>query len=240
MSENNISTRIRDLRAKHGLTLEQVAQQVGVGRSTVRKWETGIIENMRRDKIAKLATALHTTPEYLMGWSDEDKTTYAYPNTGFMISNTPQGIFKNLKILRKSRSLTPQTIASEIGISTEDYLKIEDGYNIDCMTLWWLATVFCCDMELLLSLEWQPVGGSSIPFEQSPLFRLHQAYNGLNEEDQEKVVTFAKNLKDDGNCKNIINIAARDGSFSTLTLTDKQLVKFKETIDQLPDAPDGL
>ena len=71
MSENNISSRIRDLRAKHGLTLEQVAQQVGVGRSTVRKWETGIIENMRRDKIAKLATALHTTPGYLMGWTDE-------------------------------------------------------------------------------------------------------------------------------------------------------------------------
>ena len=71
MSENNISSRIRDLRAKHGLTLEQVAQKVGVGRSTVRKWETGIIENMRRDKIAKLATALHTTPGYLMGWTDE-------------------------------------------------------------------------------------------------------------------------------------------------------------------------
>lgn len=75
MSENNISVRIRELRAKHGLTLEQVAQQVGVGRSTVRKWETGIIENMRRDKIAKLATALHTTPGYLMGWTDEQEVT---------------------------------------------------------------------------------------------------------------------------------------------------------------------
>lgn len=29
-----------------------------------------MIENMRRDKIAKLATALHTTPGYLMGWDD--------------------------------------------------------------------------------------------------------------------------------------------------------------------------
>lgn len=72
MSENKMSDRIRELRAKHDLTLEQIAQQVGVGRSTVRKWETGIIENMRRDKIAKLAAALHTTPGYLMGWSDEE------------------------------------------------------------------------------------------------------------------------------------------------------------------------
>ena len=72
MSDNDFSGKIRDLRAKHGLTLEQVAQQVGVGRSTVRKWETGMIANMRRDKIEKLATALHVTPGYLMGWEDED------------------------------------------------------------------------------------------------------------------------------------------------------------------------
>lgn len=72
MSENDLSRKIRDLRAQHSLTLEQVAQQVGVGRSTIRKWETGMIENMRRDKIAKLAAALHTTPSYLMGWEDSD------------------------------------------------------------------------------------------------------------------------------------------------------------------------
>lgn len=30
-----------------------------------------MIANMRRDKIAALAKALHTTPEYLMGWSTE-------------------------------------------------------------------------------------------------------------------------------------------------------------------------
>ena len=71
MSQNDLSKKIKDLRNAHGLTLEQVADCVGVGKSTVRKWETGMIENMRRDKIAKLAEALHTTPGYLMGWEDE-------------------------------------------------------------------------------------------------------------------------------------------------------------------------
>lgn len=75
MSENDLSGKIRDLRAKHNLTLEQVAQSVGVGKSTVRKWETGLIANMRRDKIAKLATALHTTPAYLMGWEELEGAT---------------------------------------------------------------------------------------------------------------------------------------------------------------------
>ena len=71
MSEG-IAQRIKALRQDRGLTLEQVADVVGVGKSTVRKWETGMIANMRRDKIASLAKALSTTPEYLMGW-EEDK-----------------------------------------------------------------------------------------------------------------------------------------------------------------------
>ena len=70
MSEG-MAQRIKDLRKEKGLTLEQVADIVGVGKSTVRKWETGMIANMKRDKIASLAKALGTTPEYLMGWEEK-------------------------------------------------------------------------------------------------------------------------------------------------------------------------
>ena len=52
------------------MTLEDLGDKVGVGKSTVRKWETGMIANMRRDKIKKVADALGTTPDYLMGWED--------------------------------------------------------------------------------------------------------------------------------------------------------------------------
>jgi repressor LexA len=72
MSEG-MAQRIRDLRREKKLTLEQVADVVGVGKSTVRKWETGMIANMKRDKIALLAKALGTTPAYLMGWSEAEK-----------------------------------------------------------------------------------------------------------------------------------------------------------------------
>ena len=70
MSEG-MAQRIKDLRKEKNLTLEQVADIVGVGKSTVRKWETGMIANMKRDKIASLAKALGTTPEYLMGWEEK-------------------------------------------------------------------------------------------------------------------------------------------------------------------------
>ena len=69
--ETEMSRKIKKLRLEQGMTLEQVAAIVGVGKSTVRKWETGMIANMRRDKIALLAQALGTTPAYLMGWKEE-------------------------------------------------------------------------------------------------------------------------------------------------------------------------
>ena len=62
---------IRNRRLELDLTLEQIAQRVGVSKPTVMRWENGDIENMRADKIAKLAKALNTTPVYLMGWTDE-------------------------------------------------------------------------------------------------------------------------------------------------------------------------
>ena len=71
--EKGMAQRIKALRQEKGLTLEQVADVVGVGKSTVRKWETGMIANMKRDKIADLAKALGTTPAYLMGWSEDDQ-----------------------------------------------------------------------------------------------------------------------------------------------------------------------
>ena len=66
MQELNTGQKIKILREQLNLTLEQVGNIVGVG-----KWETGEIANMRRDKIAALAKALHTTPAYLMDWKEE-------------------------------------------------------------------------------------------------------------------------------------------------------------------------
>ena len=64
----NMGEKINFLRLQNHMALEELGNKVGVGKSTVRKWETGLIANMRRDKIAKLAAALNTTPAYLMGW----------------------------------------------------------------------------------------------------------------------------------------------------------------------------
>ena len=69
----DMGQKIYNLRIQKGLTLEELGNMVGVGKSTVRKWENGMIANMKRDKILKVSEALDTTPAYLMGWEEEEK-----------------------------------------------------------------------------------------------------------------------------------------------------------------------
>ena len=69
-----IANKIKSRRLELGLTLEDVAKAVGVGRSTVRKWETGMIRNMGRDKIAALAAILQLSPVELVPLPDSVRT----------------------------------------------------------------------------------------------------------------------------------------------------------------------
>lgn len=115
----DISDRIKYLRNKHHLTLEDVGKAVGVGKSTVRKWETGMIENMRRDKIAKLAEALHTTPGFLMGWTDDESNPALSPATGdFSLSES------ELCMLEKFRALDARGQSAVLNVLEHEYQAI--------------------------------------------------------------------------------------------------------------------
>jgi len=71
----DVSKKIYNKRKELGLTLEEVGQAVGVGKSTVRKWETGMIKNMGRDKVSKLAKVLNIpATELVPGGPEEDFT----------------------------------------------------------------------------------------------------------------------------------------------------------------------
>ena len=63
----NMGDKIHRLRMDHNLTLQELGDKVGVGASTVRKWETGYIKTLRTDKMSRLAAALDTTIDYLIG-----------------------------------------------------------------------------------------------------------------------------------------------------------------------------
>ena len=63
-----IGKKMYNRRKELGLTLEEVGDAVGVGKSTVRRWANGMIKNMGRDKIAALAKVLKMSPvEFVPG-----------------------------------------------------------------------------------------------------------------------------------------------------------------------------
>lgn len=81
-----LGDRIHYLRNELGLTLQELGDRVGVGASTVRKWETGYIKTLRTDKMQKLANSLNTSVDYLMGWSDNNVNVGT--NNGVIGSNS--------------------------------------------------------------------------------------------------------------------------------------------------------
>lgn len=96
---------IRSKRIELGLTLEEVGNLVGVGKSTVRKWETGDIENMKRDKIVKLAKALRVSPSFIMGFEEEQpqQDTLAAHLEGDYTEEELQKIREYAEFVRQSR-----------------------------------------------------------------------------------------------------------------------------------------
>ena len=101
--ENDLSRKIKELRLAKKMTLEEVATIVGVGKSTVRKWETGMIANMKRDKIALLAKALDTTPAYLMGWKEE--TEHLLPSKTLVLSEGEEKLVELFRLVPEEQQV---------------------------------------------------------------------------------------------------------------------------------------
>lgn len=92
--------KLRQRRKELGLTLEEVAQMVGVGKSTVRKWESGEIYEMGRTNIANLAKALRVSPLFILGEDDDEPETQSY-YTNSETQKIAEKIYqdKNLRLL---------------------------------------------------------------------------------------------------------------------------------------------
>lgn len=63
--------RIRQLRVEHQMTQEELGAKVGVQKAAIYKYENGLVVNLKRSILEKLAIALETTPTYLMGMEDK-------------------------------------------------------------------------------------------------------------------------------------------------------------------------
>lgn len=95
----NVNQLIKDRRLQLGLTLEQVAEKVGVGKSTVRKWEIGLIQNMRRDNMQKLAEALNLNPLDLLEFDIiDDVNVPLYENSRNRVEAIGQNLYLHIPL----------------------------------------------------------------------------------------------------------------------------------------------
>lgn len=63
--------RLHDLRLQNGMSMNDIAEYIGVQRATVYKYEHGFITNIPPDKVHKLANLFGVTRPYMMGWTDD-------------------------------------------------------------------------------------------------------------------------------------------------------------------------
>lgn len=67
----NVGDRMRQRRKELKLSAEDVAEKIGVNRSTVFRYEKGEIEKLPIEILEPLSEILRTTPQYLMGWGNQ-------------------------------------------------------------------------------------------------------------------------------------------------------------------------
>ena len=107
----NIGERIRILRQNLNMSMEELANILGKNKATIYRYEKGGINTLPLDILRPLADALQTTPEYLLGWNDEDAV-----NVGDIA-----------KMLRLKSHMDLEEYSEEIGISVDDLKKYESG-----------------------------------------------------------------------------------------------------------------
>ena len=69
-----VGERIRAAREEKKMTQEELGTICGTTKQSIFKYETGVITNIPRDKMEKIASALGVTPTYLMGWDTKPLT----------------------------------------------------------------------------------------------------------------------------------------------------------------------
>lgn len=113
----NIGEKIKLLRQSKNMTLADLGEKVGVGKSTIRKWEEGIISNMGQDKLSKIAIALNVTPSYLIGWERNPTTDNEYNKE----------IGRRIRYARKEVDMTMKELGEKVGLSEGNIQRYEAG-----------------------------------------------------------------------------------------------------------------
>lgn len=102
MSDTSLmAKRIKDKRIENNLTMEELGKKLGVQKSAVHKWETGLVENIKQTTIKKMADIFGCSPTWLMGFDDEPQPNT--DNVALLLYEAP-GIFDDTFIMEYAKA----------------------------------------------------------------------------------------------------------------------------------------
>lgn len=117
---NEISKRLQQFYEQSGLSYADLALRTGVPKSALQRYISGTTEKIPMDRLEKLAYALDTTPQVLMGWQHDEN------------SDIPPG-FSPLPEMRRvplvGRIACGSPITAEQNI--EDYVEVPVTHHAD-------------------------------------------------------------------------------------------------------------
>lgn len=125
MGNKEIGLRIEQRRKEMGFTLDDVAQEIGVAKSTVQRYEKGTIEKIKLPVLEAIARVLKVNPSWLCFKSD-DMEPINY-NRSLPSNVTPLPEMKKIPLVGQIACGTP--ILAEQNI--EEYIDIPAHINAD-------------------------------------------------------------------------------------------------------------
>lgn len=77
----DIGQRIKARRQELGISAEELGQKIGKAKTTIYRYELGLIEKMPTSVLESIADALRTSPAYLIGWTENKSASWqTFPN----------------------------------------------------------------------------------------------------------------------------------------------------------------
>ena len=114
--------RIRELRIEEGMTQDDLAHAMGYkDRSMITKIESGKVD-ISQKKVDAFAKVLNTSPAYLMGWTDDKRTTRERIAAVFEEASgkIDQPITPEARMLAKGMDQMPESLRKAI-LTTLEY-----------------------------------------------------------------------------------------------------------------------
>lgn len=137
----NVGDRMKSIRKQQGISADQLAESIGVSRSTIFRYEKGDIEKMPIEVVANVASSLHVSLIDLMGISNNSISEKITEIVSKLNTNRQQNVYNyadnqlkeqngkvvNLPLVGKSAANPTELTYGDVEIEHDDFTDVPHG-----------------------------------------------------------------------------------------------------------------